>query len=529
MNNTPAVGPGAAAPVFFLQDGFPANFLNPADLNLQNAHIRAANPHMPNAMTQQWSFGVQRELPGDFFAELNYVGTHSTHLQELADLNMPVNGVLPYSNFGYIEYDNAIADGHYNGLEVSLTHRTKKWPPISPGVDLVAQYRRRAGRTGGKRRIRSTLCKITQWTGPSDFDTPQRVVFSYVYDLPAGRGHQLFSHGLAAQILGNWRTSGVYTFSNGLPFTVYSGGSLTTALDPNGASDPVNTAVPNVIGKALIVGNVNCWYYASQNPYCDALAPNATDAFQLQQSGQFGNSGRNSLRGPHTNVFDFALLKDFVISENKTVQFRWELFNAFNTPIFANPSTDFAAMDSPVKSPSLAGDPRVMQFALRFAFLMRLKTKAVALLCAQLLAIQNLGAWGIRGHTLVNLVAVETIPADGPVFLKAQKAYIGHLGTIPDTWRSATEPFLRISEDANHSWYTEGFDFIPDPPRSRTEFILRVYDEYRRTMKSDPDRAKLLNIRYTGLEAYSTIEGYERMKAGMRVYRRMTDPGPHEI
>jgi len=77
----------------------------------------------------------------------------------------------------------------------------------------------------------------------------------------------------------------------------------------------------------------------------------------------------------------------------------------------------------------------------------------MALFCALLLAIQNLGAWGMRGHTLTNLAAVEAIPANGPVFLKAQKAYIGHLGIIPDTWRSVTEPFPRISEDANHSWY----------------------------------------------------------------------------
>jgi hypothetical protein len=156
-------------------------------------------------------------------------------------------------------------------------------------------------------------------------------------------------------------------------------------------------------------------------------------------------------------------------------------------------------------------------------------SKTIALCCIALLATENVGAWGIRGHTLVNLAAVESIPQDGPVFLKAQKAYIGHLGPIPDSWRSITEPFLRISEDANHSWYTEGFDFIPDPPRSRTEFILRVYDEYLRVAKSDPDRAKLLNIRYTGLEAYSTIEGFERMKAGMRLYRRLSDPGQHEF
>lgn len=149
--------------------------------------------------------------------------------------------------------------------------------------------------------------------------------------------------------------------------------------------------------------------------------------------------------------------------------------------------------------------------------------KTVGFLCIQLVAIQNLRAWGVRGHTIANLAAVEAIPADGPVFLKAQKAYIGHMGAIPDTWRAFTEPFLRISEDPNHGWYTEAFNFIPDPPLSRTEFTLRVYDEYLRTAKSDPDRAKLLNIRYTGLQAYSIMEGYERMKAGMRLYRQTSE------
>ncbi len=366
VNNTPAVAPGATAPVFFLRDGFPANFLNPADLDLQTTHLRAADPDMPNAMTQQWSIGVQRELPRNLFAELNYVGTHSTHLQELYDYNMPVNGVLPYPNFGYIEYDNAIACGHYNGLEASLTKRFNK------GLQFRLAYTWSRSIDDAPEELVGNDAYAQngygpQWTGPSDFDTPQRVVFSYIYELPAGRGHQLFSHGLAAQILGNWRTSGVYTFSSGLPFTVWSGSALTTALDPNAASDPVNTAVPNVIGKALIVGNVNCWFYAAQNPYCDALAPNATNAFQLQQPGQFGDSGRNSLRGPHVNVFDFSLMKDFVLRENMALQFRWEAFNLFNTPIFGPPSADFS-QGSAGQITSLAGDPRVMQFALRFSF-----------------------------------------------------------------------------------------------------------------------------------------------------------------
>lgn len=143
----------------------------------------------------------------------------------------------------------------------------------------------------------------------------------------------------------------------------------------------------------------------------------------------------------------------------------------------------------------------------------------VTVACAAVVTLQPVAGWGVRGHTVANLAAVEGIPAAGPAFLRAYKAYVGHMGTIPDMWRGQTEPYLRISEDANHGWYTEGFDFIPDPPHSRTEFTLRVYDEYLKYRTQEPERAKLLNIRYTGLQAYSMMEGYERMKAGMRLYR----------
>jgi hypothetical protein len=150
--------------------------------------------------------------------------------------------------------------------------------------------------------------------------------------------------------------------------------------------------------------------------------------------------------------------------------------------------------------------------------------KAIALMSIGLLNLHALEAWGVRGHTVANLAAVEGIPEDGPVFLRAQEAYIGHLGTIPDTWRGYTEPFLRISEDANHGWYTEQFDFIPNPPKSRTEFVLRVHDQYLKVKATDPNRAKLINIRYTGTQAYSMMEGYERIKAGMRLYRGVENP-----
>ena len=81
-----------------------------------------------------------------------------------------------------------------------------------------------------------------------------------------------------------------------------------------------------------------------------------------------------------------------------------------------------------------------------------MKSRFVIAICVSMLMTPPSGAWGVRGHTVANLAAVEGISQDGPAFLRTLKAYIGHLGTIPDTWRSPSEPYLRISEDANHGW-----------------------------------------------------------------------------
>lgn len=91
------------------------------------------------------------------------------------------------------------------------------------------------------------------------------------------------------------------------------------------------------------------------------------DAYQLQSPGFLGNVGRHALRGPHTNVFDFALMRDFPIHESIGLQFRWEVFNLTNTVQFGQPSNNVSS-SSAGKITSLAGDPRVMQFALRLAF-----------------------------------------------------------------------------------------------------------------------------------------------------------------
>jgi hypothetical protein len=352
--------------------GFPANFLDPATIDLNNLtsfHIRAMNQDDPTPMIQQWSLGVQRQIGNAWLAEVNYVGTRSTHLDVLSDFNQPTivgnvsSGIAPYSNFGYVEYTSPLGAGKYNGLEATLSRRFTN----GLSMRLAYTYSRSLDNTPEELESNSGAApngrNYAAWYGPSDFDIPHRVALSYVYDLPFGNGRRFANSGLLAKIVGGFQTSGVYTYYSGHPFTVNEGGTLAAALDPFGQA----TAVPNVVGSPVIVGDPNCWYFVSANKACTALEPSLADAYQITATGIVGNSGRNTLRGPHTNVFDFSLVRDFPIKESLKLQFRWEVFNLFNAVLFGQPNNNVTS-GAAGQITTLSGDPRVMQFALRLSF-----------------------------------------------------------------------------------------------------------------------------------------------------------------
>src|SRR5262249_33625349 len=130
----------------------------------------------------------------------------------------------------------------------------------------------------------------------------------------------------------------------------------------------LHRALPNVVGTPLVLESIDCWFYASANAACRALAPNATNAFVAAPAGVFGNAGRNVLRGPGTHVFDFALHRDFPFGETRSLQFRWEVFNLTNTPQFGLPDRGNITASSIASITTLAGDARIMQFALKLQF-----------------------------------------------------------------------------------------------------------------------------------------------------------------
>ena len=383
VNETPSSN---TTPVLKPEVGFPANFLAPpavdtasiANGSLTNFHLRAVDPSAKIPMVQQWSLGLQREFRAKWLAEVDYVGTKSTHLDLLLDYNQPIiqgnqlTNTVPYPNLGQVEYTSPVGYGNYNGLQASLSRN------MSNGfsMHLAYTYSRSLDNTpeelennpGGPPNGRNQ----SAWYGPSEFNIPQRVAVSYVYELPFGRGKSMLQSGPLSYLLGNWRTSGVYTYYSGAPFTATQGNE-SSLLDPYG----FNSAVPNVVAKPTYIGKPNCWFYYSgsstgcaqyasghTNPFTD---PSVYDANGQLASVLVGNGTRNALHSPATNVFDAALIKEIPIVESLRAQLRWEVFNVANHPLLAAPSGDVSS-GSGAQITSLSGDQRVMQLAVRIDF-----------------------------------------------------------------------------------------------------------------------------------------------------------------
>jgi hypothetical protein len=133
----------------------------------------------------------------------------------------------------------------------------------------------------------------------------------------------------------------------------------------------------------------------------------------------------------------------------------------------------------------------------------------------------SVDAWGPTAHRVISRVAVATLPDSVPPFLQRQIDWIGVRTVVPDSWRAASEPFVKMEEDPNHEWYIEQFSFLKTIPRSRTEFILAIYDEHLRLTRTEPAAAARMNIGWTGTLPYQTVEIYERLKVAFREWRAL--------
>jgi outer membrane receptor protein involved in Fe transport len=350
LSNIQVNSTGNTNPVFLMKDGFPPNYLDPANLVIRNLKLRAATVDAPRTMVQQFGAGIERELANNMVVSADAVGSFTKHLAVLRNLNQPLpgtldaNGPIPFPDFGNIQAREMNGEANYKGVDVSFEKR------FSDGIGYRASYTIGEARDQAPEHLNASSGRaqntrdLESWEGPSDFDIRHRFVANFIVELPFGEGKAMLQDGIGAKILGGWLVSGIYSARSGRPFTVTQGNN-------NVGAD--QTGVPNLTGDPEGPQTVAQWF----NPA----------AFTAVPSGTFGNAGRNILRGPGWVTFDMSVQRRVGLGGSANLTFRADVFNVFNRANFGLPAANISAANAGVIS-SLAGDPRVAQLSLRLGF-----------------------------------------------------------------------------------------------------------------------------------------------------------------
>lgn len=357
-----------------------------------NANTLNRNDYEPRL--HQWSFGIQRQLPGQSVLDVGYVGSKGVHIDNTVELNNPDPGLSslpttpqqrrPYQfvidgpggvvrPLSRIRFLDSGGNSWYHGLQVGFQKR------FSHGLTANVAYTYSKSEGEGYGRNESFgFTNNGSYQDPRNrsldkgvypFDVKHNAVISWLYELPTVSA---FRQGPAHQIFGGWQANGIWTLHSGLPFTVVQNNSLNTFNSP---------VRPDRIGSGQASNpTVNQWF----NP--DDFHVVTCQVSTLPSLCHYGSSGNGILRGPNFYNLDFSLFKNFQIRERMKLQFRAEMFNIFNTPNFNPPknslsastqflpATDGGAFPSQIRSQgpgqitSLAAPNRQIQFGLKFLF-----------------------------------------------------------------------------------------------------------------------------------------------------------------
>jgi len=295
---------------------------------------------------QQWTFNIQRSLPRDLVFEIGYVGSKSSHFDRPRTFNA-INLARgetrrPYPQWGNIELITTDASGTYHGLLTKVERR------FSNGLTFLGTYTWSktffdswAGNAADRH---NSPFDLKSEKGLAETDLRHRATASWLWELPFYRGRR----DLVGHLLGGWQTNGVLTLETGMP------------MYPTQATQPLADDCSRCTRRPdrLTDGNLP----AGERTLSRWFDPNA---FRLAL-GHYGSSGRNILTAPGLANLDFSLFKNFHITETKNLQFRWEMYNATNTPPFNPPGRGIGTGTFGVVTSSGLG--REMQFGLRLEF-----------------------------------------------------------------------------------------------------------------------------------------------------------------
>jgi hypothetical protein len=274
----------------------------------------------------------------------------------------PFDGVPVFSS---IFAEDTIANSNYNALEMMLQKR------FSRGLQFQAAYTFSKSIDDGST-FEETLNPFNYRAsrGLSLFNSKQRFVVSYDWELPVRR-----YSGFTGKVLDDWEVSGITQFQSGFPIRLnteddtelidslfFLGTEAPSLVAPFQKLNPKN--VLNV--PALGVSSTGYWF--NPNDFATAATPNSTNS-PVPPLGSFNNGTQRSICcGPGLIDWDFSVHKKIAVTETKYLQFRAEIFNVFNRTNYSNPDGAFSDGPTSFGKIASAGDPRLLQFALKFFF-----------------------------------------------------------------------------------------------------------------------------------------------------------------
>ena len=310
-------------PFFGLEEFVFPRFLNPRNAVLTqplDVFAKTYYPKFPYAL--EYNLNVERELAQGMILRAGYFGARGNHLTRQAEEN-PFEPALGHRYNPNLASPllTALTDAQsfYNSFQVSASKRyahnlfwqasyTLAHSVDDASVDFDVE-------SVNDPPAAQNIFDRKGSRGPSDFDIRHNFVANVVYEMP-GRG----------RLLGGWQVSGVASVHSGLAFTpvlTFDNADLQSLLISE-RPDLVGNPYAGVCPSGARVGTPSCWFNSS--------------AFAVPPAGQFGNAGRNILRGPAFAQFDAALHKDFAITERRKITVGVEAYNVFNHPNFGVPS-----------------------------------------------------------------------------------------------------------------------------------------------------------------------------------------------
>lgn len=314
------------------------------------------DPHYPMPYVAAWNLDVQKTLPWGMVMNLGYNGSKGNRLDVITAPRALASSPATNPQNLIFNYEQAVGFSKFGAATVRLNKRMTRGFAVGANY----QYSHQIDNTGSEGTSSSVDAQnwqdLAAEDGNSGQDVRHRVTGTYVYELPFGQDKFWATTGTASHILEGFSISGNFTFATGTPLNPYYAAQIASV-----ACGTAGTLRPDLVPGESVTeggGSLKRWF----NPAAYA-EPTASSIYPC---GVFGNSPRNSVRGPGTVQNNMALSKTVQLGDTRSMEVRATIDNVFNT-------VQYSSVDTNVASPSFGqvtsvGSMRSFQFTARYRF-----------------------------------------------------------------------------------------------------------------------------------------------------------------